>query len=143
MEKYAPPFVLTNEMLEYVSSIMEKIGSISSFDNLSKFPMLRKQNRIKSIQSSCAIEANSLSLDQVEDVINGRKVFGPAKDILEIKNSIKAYDIAFDKNPFSETALKSIHLIMTISRKFCCLKNGGNWLPKEDGKKCGVSFGCS
>ena len=113
MEKYAPPFVITNEILEYVSSIMEKIGSISSFSNLSKFPMLRKQNRIKSIQSSCAIEANSLSLGQVEDVINGHKVVGPSKDILEIKNAIKAYDVAFDKNPFSEVDLKSVHLLMT------------------------------
>ncbi len=113
MEKYVPPFVLTNEILEYISSIMEKIGSISTFNNLSKFPMLRKQNRIKSIQSSCSIEANSLSLEQVEDVINGHNVIGPQKDILEIKNAINAYDIAFEKNPFSETDLKSVHLVMT------------------------------
>ncbi len=113
MEKYIPPFVITNEMLEYISSIMEKIGSISSFNNLSKFPMLRKQNRIKSIQSSCAIEANSLSLGQVEDVINGHKVIGPQKDIFEINNAIKAYDMAFDKNPFSEVDLKSVHFVMT------------------------------
>ena len=113
MEKYVPPFVITNEILECVSSIMEKIGSISSFSNLSKFPMLRKQNRIRSIQSSCAIEANSLSLIQVEDVINGQKIIGPSKDIIEVKNAIQAYEDAFDKNPFSEADLRYIHFVMT------------------------------
>lgn len=113
MEKYEPPFVLTNEMLKYVSSIMEKIGSISSLNNLSKFPLLRKQNRVKSIQSSCAIEANSLSYEQVEDIINGHKVVGPNIDIIEIKNAIKAYDLTFDKNPFSENDLKFVHSVMT------------------------------
>ena len=102
MEKYIPPFVITNEILDYVSSIMEKIGKVSSFDNLTRFPILRKQNRIRSIQSSCAIEANSLTINQVKDVINGKTVIGPSKDITEIKNAINAYDIAFDKNPFLE-----------------------------------------
>lgn len=113
MEKYVPPFVLTNEIIEYVSSIMENIGRISSFDNLSRFPMLRKENRIRSIQSSCAIEANSLTLGQVEDLINGKKVVGPVKDIIEIKNANKAYEVAFEKNPFVEKDLKYIHSIMT------------------------------
>ena len=113
MEKYIPPFVITNEILNYVSSIMEKIGKISSFDNLSRFPILRKQNRIRSIQSSCAIEANSLTISQVEDVINDKIVIGPSKDIKEIKNAINAYDIAFDKNPFLEKDLKYIHSVMT------------------------------
>ena len=113
MKKNVPPFVLTNEILELVSSIMENIGRISYFDNFSQFPILRKENRVKSIQSSCAIEANSLSFGQVEDVINGKKVIGPPKDIIEIKNAIKAYEIAFEKNPFDEKNLKYIHSIMT------------------------------
>lgn len=113
MEKYIPPFIITNEILDYVSSIMEKIGKISSYDNLSRFPILRKQNRIRSIQSSCAIEANSLTINQVEDVINNKVVIGPSKDIKEIKNAIKAYEIAYDKNPFIEKDLKFIHSIMT------------------------------
>lgn len=135
MEKYIPPFVITNEILEYVSSIMEKIGSVSSFSNLSKFPLLRKQNRIKSIQCSCAIEANSLSFDQVEDVINGNKVVGPLKDIMEIQNAIKAYDLAFNKNPFSEDDLKYIHSIMTkdIVKTPGKYRTGGEGVFDEEG----------
>jgi len=111
MEKHCPPFSITNEMLSLVSSIMEKVGNISSFNNLSKYPVLRKQNRIKSIHSSCAIEANSLSLDQVTDVINGAKVIGPQKDILEVKNAVEAYNQIEKINPLKENDLKSIHFV--------------------------------
>jgi len=111
MENYKPPFTINNEMLSLVSLIMEKVGKIDAYGNLSKYPFLRKQNRIKSIHSSCAIEANSLSLDQVNDVINGVNVLGPLKDILEVKNAIEAYDKIEDVNPLKESNLKSIHYI--------------------------------
>lgn len=88
---------------------MEKIGKIDSFDCLSKLPVLRKQNRIKSIHSSCAIEANSLSLDEVTSVINGIEVTGPQKDIEEVRNAIEAYGLIEKINPLKETDLKRIH----------------------------------
>ena len=109
MEKYEPPFVLTNEIMNLVSTIMEKIGKINVFNELDKLPILRKQNRIRSIHSSCAIEANSLSLDQVNDVINGKEVFGPRKDILEVKNAISAYEELENVNPYSKKELLRIH----------------------------------
>jgi len=109
MDRYVPPFTINNEMISLVSYVMEKIGKIDSFDNLSKYPILRKQNRIKSIHSSCAIEANSLSLDQVSDVINGRKVIGPLKDILEVQNAIEAYKKIESIDPLKEDDLKEIH----------------------------------
>lgn len=112
MGKYNPPFTINNDMLNLVSLIMEKVGKIENLNNLSKYPTLRKQSRIKSIHSSCAIEANSLSLDQVRDVINGVTVAGPEKDILEVKNAIKAYDIIEFVNPLKESDLKRIHSIL-------------------------------
>ena len=112
MEKYEPPFVLTNEIMNLVSNIMEKIGKINVFNELDKLPVLRKQNRIRSIHSSCAIEANSLSLDQVSDVINGKTVFGSQKDIIEVKNVIKAYDFIESINPYSKKDLLKIHGII-------------------------------
>lgn len=69
MNNYVPPFTITNKMLNYVSSIMEKIGKLDNYTNFDKMPILRRNNRIKSIHSSLAIEANSLSLNQVKDVI--------------------------------------------------------------------------
>ena len=71
MEKYQPPFSITNKMLSYVASISEKLGSISVKANPESKPHLRKNNRIRSIHSSLKIEANSLTLRQVRDVIDG------------------------------------------------------------------------
>ena len=111
MKKYIPPFTLNNEMLSLVASITEKIGSVASIEDLKKYPVLRKQNRIKSIYSSCSIEQNSLSVDQVADVINGVRVIGPVKDIVEILNAYKAYEKIDKVNPFKEDDLKEIHYI--------------------------------
>ena len=85
MDKYIPPFEISNEMLKKVSDIMEKIGKLDSFSNLDKTPYLRKQTKINSVHSSVAIENNPLSLEQVKDVINGKLVVGEQKDIQEVK----------------------------------------------------------
>lgn len=58
MERYIPPFTITCEMLELISSIMKKIGKLDNYSDLNKMPILRRNNRIKSIHSSLAIEAN-------------------------------------------------------------------------------------
>ena len=68
MEKYTPPFSITNKMLDLVATIMEKIGKLDNYNSLNKMPTLRRNNRINSIHSSLAIEANSLSLNQVKDI---------------------------------------------------------------------------
>ena len=113
MEKYIPPFNITNEMLILVSSISEKIGRISITKNLESKPHLRKNNRIKSIHSSLRIEANSLSLGQVRDVINGKNVLGEQKEIQEVKNAYAAYEKIAEINPFDMDELKKMHGIMT------------------------------
>lgn len=113
MEKFIPPFNITNEMLILVSSISEKIGRISITKNLESKPHLRKNNRIKSIHSSLRIEANSLSLGQVRDVINGKNVLGEQKEIQEVKNAYAAYEKLAEINPFDINELKKMHGIMT------------------------------
>ena len=85
MDNYIPPFTITSAMLDRVSSIMKKIGKLDNYKDLNKMPILRRNNRIKSIHSSLAIEANSLSLGEVKDVINGKLVFGAKKEIQEVK----------------------------------------------------------
>ena len=76
---YKPPFTITNQMLSLCISITEKVGQINNYQSLKRMPILRKNNKIKSIHSSLAIEANSLSLNQVKDVIEGKVVMGPRK----------------------------------------------------------------
>lgn len=113
MGDYKPPFTITNEILSYVSSISEKIGRITATGNLESRPHLRKNNRIKSIHASLKIEANSLSLGQVRDVINGKAVLGEQKEIQEVKNAYAAYEKFTEINPFSIKDLKKFHGIMT------------------------------
>ncbi len=113
MGKCVPPFQITNEILSYVASISEKIGKISAISNLEAKPHLRRNNRIKSIHSSLKIEANSLSLGQVRDVINGKLVLGEQKEIQEVKNAYAAYEKMEEIDPYSVKSLKEFHGIMT------------------------------
>ena len=113
MEKYTPPFSITNTMLTLVAEIAEKTGRITSYRSFETKPHLRRNNRIRSIHSSLAIEANSLSLDEVKSVINGKTVIGPAKEIQEVKNAYQAYDMLGKFDPFSLRDLQKLHGIMT------------------------------
>ena len=113
MEGYKPPFTITNSILSYVASISEKVGRITVMNNMENKPHLRRNNRIKSIHSSLKIEANSLSLSQVRDVINGKVVLGEQKEIQEVKNAYNAYEKIAGINPYSIKDLKNFHGIMT------------------------------
>lgn len=113
LKDYKPPFTITNEILTYVSSISEKVGRITATSNMEAKPHLRKNNRIKSIHSSLRIEANSLSLGQVRDVINGKTVLGEQKEIQEVKNAYAAYEKLAEIDPFSIQDMKTFHGVMT------------------------------
>lgn len=112
MEKYVPPYDITEEMLELVSEISEELGKLSNINDLERLPRLRRVNRIKSIQSSLAIENNTLSLEQVTDVIDGKRVLGPQDDILAVKNAFSVYKMIPEFNPYSLDDLKKAHGIM-------------------------------
>ena len=112
---YKPPFTITNKMLNYSISISQKIERISSYQSLKRMPTLRRNNRIKSIHSSLAIEANSLSLDQVRDVINGVSVIGPQREINEVKDAYDAYQIIEEYDAFKEKDLLKAHSIIARS----------------------------
>lgn len=106
---YVAPFTITNCMLERVSSISEKIGEISVLKDMEAKPHLRRNNRIKSIHASLKIEANSLTLLEVRDVINGHIVLGDQKEIQEVKNAYAAYDMIPEIDPYSVDDIKKIH----------------------------------
>ncbi len=129
METYSPPFTITNEILSYVSSISENIGRIMAASNLESRPHLRRNNRIRSIHSSLKIEANSLSLGQVRDVINGKAVLGEQKEIQEVKNAYAAYERLSEIDPYSLQDLKRFHGIMTAS----LVDGSGNFRRGEEG----------
>ena len=113
MSNYVPPYTISNRMLELVADISEKVGRISSHKELESKPHLRRNNRIRSIHSSLKIEANSLSLSEVREVINGQMVLGDQKEIQEVKNAYEAYKKIPEIDPSSISELKKIHGIMT------------------------------
>ena len=89
---YSPPFEITNEIIELVAQITELTGMIIVSEKLSSNPVLRRENRIKTIYSSLAIEQNTLTFEQVTDVINGKRILAPPKDIKEVKNAYETYE---------------------------------------------------
>lgn len=109
---YIPPFDITEEMLNLTVAISEKLGRLTDLHNLDRLPRLRRVNRLKSIQSSLAIENNTLSLQQVTDVINGKRVLGPQDDVLAARNAFEAYKQLDDVDPYNINDLLRVHGIM-------------------------------
>lgn len=112
MRNKNPPFEITTAILSDVATISELVGSIGSTQNLSTNPTLRRQNRIKTIYSSLAIEQNTLSLEQVTAVLSGKRVLAPPKDIAEVQNAYEIYDHLSELNPYSVEDLLLAHRVM-------------------------------
>lgn len=107
-----PPFEITDAILSDVVEIGELVGHVSSISDLSTSPTLRRENRIKTIYSSLAIEQNSLSLEQVTAVLSGKRVLAPPKDIAEVKNAYEIYDHLAAMDPYSIEDLLAAHGVM-------------------------------
>ena len=111
-ERYIPPFTMTDEITNLVIEIAEITGAMTVSEQLSKNPKLRRVNRVRSIHSSLAIEQNSLTKEQVSDIIDGKRVLGPPQDIREVQNAYEAYEIMTKLNPYSVKDLLKAHKIM-------------------------------
>ena len=107
-----PPFTISPEainMIAEISALLERHSIILEGEHGVK---LRKANRIKTIHSSLAIEGNTLSEEEVRDIINGKQIVAPIRQIQEVKNAIRVYDMYSRLNPFSEKDLLEAHGIM-------------------------------
>jgi len=107
-----PPYKITSKILSLISSISEKIGEVKSARLVKPPTELRKKNRIKTIQSSLEIEGNTLTVEQITDLINNKKVLAPRKDILEVKNAIKVYSKLYDFDAYDLDSLCSAHSVL-------------------------------
>ena len=108
-----PPFEITNAMIDHVAEIAELVGRLTSTNQLSATPTLRRTNRIRTIHGSLAIEQNTLTLEQVTAVLNGKQVLAPPKDIAEVKNAYDIYERLDELDPYSVDDLLTAHSIMT------------------------------
>ena len=92
MSQYQPPLTLTTGMLTLVADISEQVGRLAALRETTLTPQLRRGNRIRTIQASLAIENNTLSLEQVTAVLDGKRVMGLPREIQEVRNAFAAYE---------------------------------------------------
>ena len=121
-----PPFEITASILDKIAEIAELVGQVNAVSGLTTNPMLRRTNRIRTIYSSLAIEQNTLSLEQVTAVLNGKKVIAPPKDITEVKNAYEIYEMMDSLNPYSVDDLLNAHAVMTkgLTEESGCFRSG-------------------
>lgn len=121
-----PPFEITNAILDEIAEIAELVGQVNATSGLSTNPMLRRTNRIRTIHASLAIEQNTLTLEQVTAILNGKRVIGPPKDIAEAKNAYEIYEMMDQLDPYSVDDLLNAHAVMTrgLVEESGCFRSG-------------------
>jgi Fic family protein len=109
---YQPPFQLTHTMTKRVAEISELIGAWKAVNKGALVPELRRRNRIKTIQASLAVEQNTLSLEQVTAVQEGKTVLGLPREIQEVRNAFAAYEKLDHWQPHKLDDLLSAHRLL-------------------------------
>ena len=98
---YRPPFTVSAKAINLIAQISSQLERYAIRMEQEDTLRLRRANRIKTIHSSLAIEGNTLSEGEVQAVLEGKKVVAPLKEIQEVKNAIKTYELYPKLNPFS------------------------------------------
>ncbi len=112
MSTYQPPFTITPEILDLVARISEMLGRWSASMSGSLSPQLRRTNRILTIQASLAIENNTLSIEAVTDILEGKRVLGLPREIQEVRNAFATYDAMANWIPDSIENLLAAHELL-------------------------------
>lgn len=102
----------TSLIINLSAEIGKLLGVVDSTYLRKPQTRLRKENKIKTIQSSLEIEGNTLSIDQVSAVFENKKVIGPSKDILEVQNAIAVYQDLSQFDPYKEESYLKAHQIL-------------------------------
>jgi len=124
---YAPPYTISDKTVNIISDITEIITKIPLNDHMSNNPRLRRDNRIRTIHASLAIENNSLSIEQVTDIINGKRILGAPDEICEVKNAFEAYNKLLELDPYSVKDLLYAHKVLMdkLAKEAGTFRSGG------------------
>ncbi|MBF8161703.1 Fic family protein [Pseudomonas mendocina] len=109
MSQYQPPLTLTPQMLALAAEISEQVGLLTAQREAALTPQLRRGNRIRTIQASLSIENNTLSVEQVTAVLDGKRVLGLPREIQEVRNAFAAYEAMPGWQPHSQADLLAAH----------------------------------
>jgi len=124
-----PPITITPTILDLNAAIHRELGKLESVGGAAPQPRLRRSNRIRTIHGTLAIEGNTLSVNQVTDVLDGVRVTGPAQDILEVRNANQAYEHLRRWKPTSSAALRRAHGVMMRG----LVEDAGRWRAGDVG----------
>jgi Fic family protein len=108
-----PTYTISTKAIDLVARIAERVGELKGSGLYSRNLRLRKINRLRSIQSSLAIENNTLTLGQVTDIIEGKRVLGLPHEIQEVKNAYQAYEHLLEYAPYKVKDFLKAHQFMT------------------------------
>ncbi|SCP97379.1 Fic family protein [Anaerobium acetethylicum] len=124
---YIPLYTITDKIVNLVSAITEIITKLMINDDMTNIPRLLEDNRIRTIHASLAIENNSLSLDEVIDIINGKKILGTPAEICEVKNAFEAYNRLLEMNPYSVKDMLLAHKVLMneLTKEAGTFRSGG------------------
>jgi len=125
---YQPPFTITSEILNLVADISQHVGRLDA-SLLNASPQLRKQNRIKTLAGTLAIEGNTLTEEQITAVIEGKPVLGSVRELAEVKGALAAYDALPTWQPDNVDHLLTAHGLMMSE----ILTNAGRFRDKAVG----------
>lgn len=107
-----PPYKITPTILNLVAEISERVGHYTALEQQKLTPQLRRENRIRTIQASLAIENNTLSVQQVTSVIEGKRILGHPREIQEVRNAFAAYEASEGWEIGSEQDLLAAHGVL-------------------------------
>lgn len=124
-----PPYTITEKAADYLAKIVETVTRLEFGTGFKRDIKLHRENRVRTIHSSLAIEGNSLSLGEVTAVIEGKMVAGKQTEIKEVKNAYEAYDKIMTFDPYAIGDFLKAHQLMT------------DGLIKESGKFRGGDVG--
>lgn len=110
---YQPPLTLTPKILNLVAAISEQLGRYDECENKAQALRLRRVNKIRTIQGSLAIEGNSLSVEQITAVLEGKPVIAPPREVQEVKNALAVYERFTQFNALKEEDLLQAHHLPT------------------------------
>jgi Fic family protein len=124
-----PPFEINDRIINMLAEIVTKLGRLETASNKKMNLLLRKASMVKTVNSSCAIEANTLTEQQVEGIINGKRIIAPPNEIIEVKNAYDAYIRIDEFDPYETASFLKAHGILTKQ----LLEDAGRYRAKDAG----------
>lgn len=132
---YTPPFSVSANAINLIAAISAQIERYAIHLEQTDALRLRRANRIKTIHSSLAIEGNTLTEDEVKEIIEGKTIVAPLRQIQEVRNAIRTYELYSSLDPFEVKDLLKAHeaMMMALADDAGKFRRGGVGVYSDQG----------